>query len=249
MPDTLVNLTSPTEVRPPRCAKNVTSRKSTKPGTIALNESPAQPAVSTTTSDIAVLLRRELADAERIVNAGVPDDSPLISAYHDAQDRFVNAPTTSMLGVLLKLERIAEVEDLDQHLGKMPNLIWPRMIKALLRDLRALTARPAVPSLDTRTSFGTRETHEPRLDVVAIHREADKEVDEIYRLHARIANGIDLLREISDRIFVETPQDGAKLLYLVDTLDEAASSVVNTNDRLCNAIDPLNPTVLDEQVA
>lgn len=102
---------------------------------------------------------------------------------------------------------------------------------------------------DTMLTYADLPLAKPGLDVVAIHREADKEVDEIYRLHARIANGIDLLREIAERINLDSPQDGGKLLYLVDTLDEAASSVVNTNDRLCNAIDPLNPTVLDEQVA
>lgn len=99
---------------------------------------------------------------------------------------------------------------------------------------------------DTMLTYADRPRAARALDHVAIHAVADKEVNEIYRLHARIANGIELLREIAERINLETPVDGGKLLYLVETLDEAANSVVNANDRLCNAIDPLNPTVLDD---
>lgn len=86
----------------------------------------------------AVTAYQVLLHAERVVNAGVPDDSPAIDAFHVASERFIEAPVTSMRGVLLKLQRIDTVEGLDGHLDHTPNLMWPRMLKALIRDLQAI---------------------------------------------------------------------------------------------------------------
>lgn len=99
---------------------------------------------------------------------------------------------------------------------------------------------------DSMLTYADKPLAAPVLDLVAIHARADKEVDEIYRLHTHLAHGIDLLREVATRLQLDLPRDGGVLLYLAETLDLVASNVVDTNDRLCSAIDPLNPTVLDD---
>jgi hypothetical protein len=64
------------------------------------------------------------------------DESPEIDAYHAAQDRFVAEPATSLLGVLLKLELVAEIEDLG-HESTIKNCV----ILGLIKDLRAVLGR------------------------------------------------------------------------------------------------------------
>lgn len=81
---------------------------------------------------------REYRAAEAVVNAPehTADESPKIDAYHAAQDRFIAAPATSLLGVLLKLELVAEIEDLE-HEGTIKNCV----ILGLIKDLRAALGR------------------------------------------------------------------------------------------------------------
>jgi len=86
----------------------------------------------------------------------------------------------------------------------------------------------------------------PCLDPVAIHRAADKEVDEIYRHLDRLSGAALVIEEIATRICGDSFQDESKMLFLVRVLTDAADGILSANDRLCNAIDPLNPTVLDE---
>ncbi|WP_020697444.1 hypothetical protein [Reyranella massiliensis] len=81
---------------------------------------------------------REYRAAEAAVNAPehTADESPEIDAYHAAQDRFIAAPATSLLGVLLKLELVAEIEDLE-HEDTIKNCV----ILGLIKDLRAVLGR------------------------------------------------------------------------------------------------------------
>lgn len=112
------------------------------PDTLITNESPAHPSTLTSTGaspQSLVDLRKALTEAERLVDEADSDDSPLIEAYHEAQDRFVEHPSTSLADVLLKIERLAEVEDLAMHLRDSPHLLWVRLIDGLIRDLRAIT--------------------------------------------------------------------------------------------------------------
>jgi hypothetical protein len=54
----------------------------------------------------------------------------------EADERFTEARTTSLLGGLLKLERIAEVEDLVGKLEENPRLFEARVVLGLICDLR-----------------------------------------------------------------------------------------------------------------
>ena len=81
---------------------------------------------------------REYRAAEAAVNAPehTADESPEIDAYHAAQDKFIAAPATSLLGVLLKLELVAEIETLERD-----NSIKSRVILGLIKDFRAVLGR------------------------------------------------------------------------------------------------------------
>lgn len=204
------------------------------PDTLVNLTSPAAPHTSTATGRM-LRLHREMIDAERALNASDQDcDDPLGRRYYKAMDRFVAEPVATMGDILLKLEVVAIYDDTEQQHVENPKLVYVKILLSLLRDLRGLFAG----STPTDTS---PDNAGPSLDLVAIHRAADEEVNKIYCLHARLANGLELLREIAQRINLGTPNDGGKLLYLVETLDDAASSVVDANDRLCNAIEPLKP--------
>lgn len=86
---------------------------------------------------------REYRAAEAAVNAPehTADESPEIDAFHAAQSRFIAEPVTSLLGVLLKVEMIAEMEDLEGRLEEAPKLAMPRIILGLIKDLRAVLGR------------------------------------------------------------------------------------------------------------
>jgi hypothetical protein len=82
---------------------------------------------------------REYRAAEAVVNAPEhrADESPEIDAFHAAQNRFLAEPVTSLLGVLLKLELLAEVEDLEHEANSFKNSIPLGLIK----DLRTALGR------------------------------------------------------------------------------------------------------------
>lgn len=82
---------------------------------------------------------REYRAAEAAVNAPehTADESPEIDAFHAAQNRFLAKPVTSLLGVLLKLELVAEVEDLEHEADGIKN----GTILGLIKDLRTALGR------------------------------------------------------------------------------------------------------------
>ncbi len=98
---------------------------------------------------------------------------------------------------------------------------------------------------DTLTSLLIAPVSAPGLDVLTIHAAADREADEIYRLQTNISHGLMALLEIGKGICME-PDDLAKLRFVIGALADANDKLLYTNDRLCNAIDPLNPTVLSD---
>ena len=169
-------------------------------------------------------LRRELASAEDALNTGLDDDKAA-PAYHAAHDRFLEAPVHSIAGVLLKLERLADLEEMEASSIRAPD----RIVRNLMRDLRAGLPGPKAS-----------------LDVVALHRAADKEVDEIYRHQGRISGALQVLDEIAGRIVGESFGDETKVRFLLDVMTEAADAILSANDRLTNAINPLNPVVLGD---
>lgn len=99
---------------------------------------------------------------------------------------------------------------------------------------------------DTMLTYADKPLAAPGFDHVAVHAAADKEVDEIYRHHERIDGALLVLREIAGRIYGQSFEDGTKVRFLLVAMTEAADGILSANDRLTNAIDPLNPTVLDE---
>lgn len=86
---------------------------------------------------------REYRAAQAVVDAPehTADESPEIEAYHAAHDRFIAEPVNSLLGVLLKLEDLADHENLEGELQKAPRLIPPRIVLGLIKDLRAVLGR------------------------------------------------------------------------------------------------------------
>jgi hypothetical protein len=86
----------------------------------------------------ALELWRQFKRAEETLNARIDsgDDTPEI-AYHEAQDRFIDCRVASLDGVLLKLLLIDEMEGLDRDLKETPRWALPRIIKSLMRDLKA----------------------------------------------------------------------------------------------------------------
>jgi hypothetical protein len=83
-------------------------------------------------------LRRQLRIAEEKLNARIDcSDASLETAYFEAQDHFVDCKVTSLEGVLSKLLLIDEIEDLDAQLKDAPRLVYLRVLKSLIRDLKA----------------------------------------------------------------------------------------------------------------
>ena len=64
---------------------------------------------------------------------GTPFDGPSVSAMIEKEDRFIEARTTSLAGILLKLEHVAETE----NLAKDPSMTASRLVFGLITDLRS----------------------------------------------------------------------------------------------------------------
>jgi hypothetical protein len=74
--------------------------------------------------------------AEIIAEGGEGND--LETTFSEAQDRFVYAEDATLQGIYLKLRLLAESESLSNRLEDGPNLLGPRIILTILRDLQAL---------------------------------------------------------------------------------------------------------------
>lgn len=233
MPDTLVSLTAPAHPETSTAA-------------------PAPSSVPFDATDVLARLYREARAAEAALDEskGEAEDGPLHEGYHSAFDRFMDAPVNTVGDVLLKIEAIAEHEDIEAK----PNLIINRILLNLLRDLRATDAahrqlsaieaarRPCQAALSPDTPDNSSDAS--TLDLVAIHREADEQVDEIYSLLKRMDGGLLALREIGESVCAG-PDEWNKLRFVIDGVSDIADDLLTANDAITNAIDPLNPTVLD----
>ena len=80
-----------------------------------------------------IAIRLQLKVAEDALNATDNDEPPLADAYHKANDRFLDAPARTPAGVLLKLERLADLGDMASD----PQTSTNRIVLNLIRDLRA----------------------------------------------------------------------------------------------------------------
>jgi hypothetical protein len=69
------------------------------------------------------------------INARDADDKDLEATFREAQERFVYAADTTLQGIYFKLRLLAQVENLAGHLDESCNLLWPRIILTILRDL------------------------------------------------------------------------------------------------------------------
>lgn len=82
--------------------------------------------------DDLVTLRLQLKTAEDALNAVDNDEPPLVDAYDEANDRFLDAPARTPAGLLLKLERLADLGEME----KDPEISTNRIVLNLIRDLR-----------------------------------------------------------------------------------------------------------------
>jgi hypothetical protein len=80
----------------------------------------------------------EYQTAVTALNANPDDDNDLQAKFSEAQERFVYAEDATLQGIYLKLRLLAQVENLAGRLDENCNLLWPRIILTILRDLRAL---------------------------------------------------------------------------------------------------------------
>lgn len=112
-------------------------------------EQPAEPLYRARWRDIPARLRSDpiypfacvVAVAERWVSAagrrGDRAEERAAEAFLDvAEDGFCLTPTTSLFGLLLKLEFVADVADCRGHLVDNPRLLLERTILTIIRDLR-----------------------------------------------------------------------------------------------------------------
>jgi hypothetical protein len=81
---------------------------------------------------------REYQAATAAINAKGADDKDLQTTFGEAQERFVYAEDTTLQGIYLKLRLLAQVENLAGRLDENCNLLWPRIILSILRDLKPL---------------------------------------------------------------------------------------------------------------
>lgn len=192
-----------------------------RPASVA--QAPCTVPVAESTSCRIETLRRERDTAEqRLEGSHEEDDGPLSKAFFAAHDRLIAEPVRTNADVIQKLEFLAEHELLDD-----PQTTPALVVANLIRDFR--------------------EAHHlaPSLDLVAIHREADEQVDEIYGLLKRMDGGLLALREIGESVCAG-PDEWNKLRFVIDGVSDIADDLLTANDAITNAIDPLNPTVLDE---
>lgn len=91
------------------------------------------PPLSLGNGDGLVALRLQLQAAEGALNKDdVPEEGPVVDAYHAANDRFIDAPARTPADMLLKLERLAEIEEMEEPTIRSPD----RIVLNLIRDLR-----------------------------------------------------------------------------------------------------------------
>jgi hypothetical protein len=135
MPDTLVSRES-SSIPPTHASGSVNGHRANPKATKAKRSRDAN-GRSAGDGCEALELWRQFKGAEKTLNARIDEDNdtPEI-AYYDAQDRFVDCKVTSLQDVLLKLLLLDETEDLEHHLKESPRLLWPRIVKSLLRDLK-----------------------------------------------------------------------------------------------------------------
>jgi hypothetical protein len=225
-------------------------------------EIPAHPAASTAApalspvpfdaTDVLVRLYREAQAAEAALNASEePDDGPHHERYGAARDRFIDARVNTVGDILLKLERYADVEDLEAE----PHLIGNRILLNLLRDLRATDAaygqlsaieaarRPCPAALPPNTPDDSSDAS--TLDLKAIHAAADNAVDRLYGRQCLLGDGLAVLHETFMEGVSEHPR-GAEANFMFQALKMVADNIISDVDDIVNAIDPLNPTILDE---
>jgi hypothetical protein len=150
MPDTLASFES-NSIPPSRAGGSVNGHRANPKATKAKRSRDECPSLE---------VWRRLKLAQERVDRGVPDNDPLITAYHEAQDWFVDCKVTSLRGVLLKLLLLDETEDLDRIQEEAPRMLWPQIVKSLLRDLKTQVdsddrARPA-----GQCANGERTRHE-----------------------------------------------------------------------------------------
>jgi len=74
----------------------------------------------------------------RAHNASPEDDSALETAFSEAQDRFIYAEDATVQGIYFKLRLLEQSQNPAGYLDENPNLMWPRIILTILRDLKAL---------------------------------------------------------------------------------------------------------------
>lgn len=180
-------------------------------------EAARQPAPPT--NRIATLRSEVTAAEQRLEVSHEEDDGPLARAFFEVQDRLTAEPVRTNEDVIQKLEYLAQHELLDD-----PQTIPAQVVANLLRDFRSAAALA------------------PALDVLAIHRAADEQVDKIYCLQGRMTRGLEALRHLGKSVC--SADDWLKLRFIIDSMSDTNDDLLTAND----AIDPLNPTVLDEQV-
>jgi hypothetical protein len=81
---------------------------------------------------------RDYQAAIRAHNASPKDDAALAVAFSEAQDRFIYAEDATLQGIYFKLRLLEQSQKLTGYLDENPNLMWPRIILTILRDLKAL---------------------------------------------------------------------------------------------------------------
>ena len=81
---------------------------------------------------------RDYQTAIRAHNASPEDDAALAVAFSEAQDRFIYAEDATLQGIYFKLRLLEQSQKLTGYLDENPNLMWPRIILTILRDLKAL---------------------------------------------------------------------------------------------------------------
>ena len=152
---------------------------------------------------------RALQAAEKALNERIDEQEggDIEKAYHAAQEAFIAVKDGTPRGALLKLKRLATIEDLDGYLEDSPNLAWPRIIKNVIRDLEA-SSRPSVARTnyatesDARTAILGLEGIFWALDMLVIHEVADEiaaKDDRRDGVAGLIVAGELLAREISER--------------------------------------------------
>ncbi len=70
---------------------------------------------------------------------GAPLEGKSVDAMSDAEERFIEHRTTTPLGIRLKLEHVAQTDNMAGALDRNPTLTVNRLVLGLLRDLKSET--------------------------------------------------------------------------------------------------------------